>query len=751
MEIYLSTGSSLSNIQSVKFKDENGNEFNKFCLDEIERDSIDDETMLFLEEFVQGLDGLQSFIIKNDFVDGGEYGFSDQLITIQPKSSTTFYVEIKSSSSVKLNVRIPSEWVTVHTKIDILENTRRKSPSENNLCCEKEKWECTVGIIADLIGLIPVAGCASSLVDLGTFTTFEIACADGNSLGSKELEFYNSLANNKKKRESAINKVVNGLLGCIAGAAGKAIKAINDSLKPARKARQAALDAARIARDERAKSLQSWNYLKNKGDEAYAAGKIDEAKIHWESSDEAWSNAEKFLLEAETKEKEAATLLETINNLERELFKQQDLFKDFIDKLKDRFGNSIANLQNNSECVQAWKQAKTNCPRRQTSGGGTSTPYTPVDPNDIYGYFSDAGSKFIADSVARVNYTIEFENNTAFATAAAHTIVIRDTLDSRYFDLKAFLPTSVKIGDREAFIDETADVKTEGGVMSFLKTIDMRPEINAIAQVEGEYSQQTGIAEWRFTSLDPMTMEPTDDLMQGILPVNYDGTSGIGEVMFEVGVKPNKGDGTQIPNRAGIVFDYEEAILTPTWVNTVDAVAPTSTILGGIQTNDSTLTLRLAGEDERSGVWKYNVYAQMGQGASWELVAENVAADVAEGKTETLVDVRIYDGIEYCFLVLATDSTGNVERKSFEEADFQLTTVMPGDANGDGTVDALDVVLATGYYLGNDVYLNFAAADVVEDGEINSLDVVAMQIIYLNATNGGKAWGPRRRVRKLKR
>lgn len=423
-------------------------------------------------------------------------------------------------------------------------------------------------------------------------------------------------------------------------------------------------------------------------------------------------------------------------------------------KNASEIGVALDNLLHPStavNCIQAFFKPIPGCPPDPPGGGGANGGKS-HDPNDIHGYLSDVGSKFITDSVERVNYTIEFENDTAFATLAAHTIVIKDTLDSRYFDLRSFLPTSLKLGGREAFLDE-ADVKSENGVTSFVKTIDVRPEINAIAQVEGTYSQTTGIVEWRFTSLDPMTMEPTDDLMQGILPVNYDGTSGIGEVMFEIGVKPNKGDGTQIPNRAGIVFDYEDVIMTPTWTNTVDAVAPTSSILGGIQRTDSTLTLRLAGEDERSGVWKYNVYAQMGDGASWELVAENVQSTVPEGddgeegETETLVDVRIYDGIEYGFLVLATDSAGNVERKSFEEADFQLTTVTPGDANGDGTVDALDVVLVTSYYLGNDVYLNLAAADVNADGEVNSLDVVAIQNIYLNATNG-KVLAPRRRKTK---
>lgn len=372
-----------------------------------------------------------------------------------------------------------------------------------------------------------------------------------------------------------------------------------------------------------------------------------------------------------------------------------------------------------------------------------SKAVTSFDPNDIYGYQSESGCKFIADSVEKVNYTIEFENDTALATAAAQTIVIKDTLDGRYFDLSSFVPKSVKIGTKEATLKES-DVQSNSGQTSFVTTIDMRPEIQAIAQVEGEYIQQTGIAEWRFTSLDPMTMETVTNVEQGILPVNFDGISGIGEVMFEVGVKPNKGDGTEIPNRACIIFDSNEPIMTPTWVNTVDAVPPTSTIIDAIQAKADTLTLQISGEDNRSGVWKYDVYYQAGRNASWELVAANLRANTAEGATETLVDVPIFEGIEYGFLVLATDSAGNVEQKAFEP-DFELSTVKLGDANSDGNVDALDVVLVTSYYLGNAVYLNLAAADVNGDGEVNSLDVVAMQNIYLNAPSGIKARTPRRR------
>ncbi|MBQ7461892.1 MAG: hypothetical protein IJS63_06505 [Bacteroidaceae bacterium] len=317
-------------------------------------------------------------------------------------------------------------------------------------------------------------------------------------------------------------------------------------------------------------------------------------------------------------------------------------------------GIPIGTLISSIQCIKKFSKPIPGCPPNPPSpGGGGSMPAPPSDPNDIYGYLSEAGSKFIADSVARVNYTIEFENDTTFATAAAHTIVIKDTLDSRYFDLTKFMPTGVRIGGHEVFLDE-ADVVTKNNVTSFVKTIDMRPEINAIAQVNGEFNQKNGIAEWRFTSLDPMTMEPTDDLMQGILPVNYNGTSGIGEVMFEVGVKQGKADGTKIDNRAGIVFDYEEAIITPTWTNIVDAVAPSSIVDGLTLLNDSTLRVYADANDARSGVWKYEWYVQHGENAPWW----------KEGETyDDCFDFHFYEGFDYGFCVVVTDSAGNVEKK----------------------------------------------------------------------------------------
>lgn len=368
-----------------------------------------------------------------------------------------------------------------------------------------------------------------------------------------------------------------------------------------------------------------------------------------------------------------------------------------------------------ADCKKAFTEPKPNCPPNPGGGGGSSSPVNSYDPNEIYGYIAPSGSMYVGDEVLTLPYRIEFENDTTFATSAAHTVVVKDTLDATKFDLASYQPTCIKIGDK--------DVQLKGD-KEFVTTVDMRPEINTIAQVEGLYDEKKGIATWLFTSLDPMTMEPTDDIMQGFLPVNYDGISGIGEVSYNISMKESLVDGTEILNRASIVFDSNETIMTPLWVNTIDAVSPTSQVTGLEQQNDSILTVRMEGSDDRSGVWKYEVYAQYGKEAPWWKVGE-CTADSAQ------VDFRYYNGIDYGFCVLATDSAGNVETKELaREASIQ--TFKMGDVNDDDEVNAFDVMLVQSMYLGEDVTLNADAADVNGDGEINVFDAILIQDIYLS-------------------
>ncbi len=359
--------------------------------------------------------------------------------------------------------------------------------------------------------------------------------------------------------------------------------------------------------------------------------------------------------------------------------------------------------------------------------------YIPGDPNEMTGYSAPSGSRHMSDEVKTIGYDIEFENDPEIANSAAHCIVIENQLDPTKFDLKTFTPKDITLSGKKVELN---------GSKSFVQTLDLRPEIDAIAELQCAYNVQTGLIRWTFTSLDPMSMEPTDDIMQGVLPVNYDGTSGIGNVTYTVDLLKTFPDGTEISNKASIIFDNNDAIETPVWTNTIDAVCPEGRVTGAVLTNDSTATIRCEGSDERSGVWKYEVYVQYGSGELWEKVGE-CPADSAE------VSFRVYDGMDYGFCALAVDSAGNVEQKELAR-EATLATYLQGDANADGIVDIEDVVNATRYFLGETEVICFKAADVTADNQIDIEDVVGIRRIFLTQpTTLLKAPVKRQRLREL--
>ena len=465
----------------------------------------------------------------------------------------------------------------------------------------------------------------------------------------------------------------------------------------------------------------------------YRMGNIEEAERIEKEAKSILDEAKFYKEEANKSYKVADDISTEIEQCNSQIDKENNFLQDLEDKVK----KGLKALQDDLTCSQQRLDADKNCNKPRNKDGGTSTPVNSLDPNDIIGYTSAAGSLYLNDSITQVNYRIEFENDTAFATASAHTVEIKDTLNGKLYDLKSYAPTNFKIGEKTVNLD---------GSPNFVQTADMRPAINAIAQVEGKYDQKKGIVTWLFTSLDPMTMEPTDDVMQGFLPVNYDRISGMGEVSFDINLKQPFADGTEVSNKASIVFDNNEAIETPVWTNIVDAVAPESHIAGVVQMNDSTARISLKGSDNRSGVWKYEVYAQHGAGSTWVKAGECTADSGS-------VDFRFFEGMDYGFCVLATDSAGNVERKELSR-EASLGTATKGDVNGDGKIDMVDATLIVNYYLGKpDTYLNALSADTNDDGAIDIVDAIATTKLYMEsappAHDTPKATR-RRRVMKVK-
>lgn len=346
--------------------------------------------------------------------------------------------------------------------------------------------------------------------------------------------------------------------------------------------------------------------------------------------------------------------------------------------------------------------------------------YAPGDPNDISGYMAESGSKYMREGITDVYYTIEFENDPEIANASAHTIIVKDTLDTSRFDLSTFAARRVKIGNVEMELD---------GEKNFSKrTMDLRPAIDVIAQVSLAFDEQKGIAAWTIESLDPMSMEPTEDAMQGVLPVNVNG-NGQGELTFDIKLKPGMVEGESVSNRAGILFDQEGVIMTPTWTNTVDATPPVSHIADISVLTDSTACVEIAVTDELSKPWRYDLYMQKGAEGHWERVAMNIP-------TDSTAEVRIYDGIDHGFYVVATDSAGNVERKEAErEYSLRLSDRIRGDVNGDGQVGIADIVAVTSYMAKTDESITLKDADVNGDGQVGIADIIAVTDIMAGTTN----------------
>lgn len=338
----------------------------------------------------------------------------------------------------------------------------------------------------------------------------------------------------------------------------------------------------------------------------------------------------------------------------------------------------------------------------------TCSPFAPSDPNNMHGFVSESGSKYVNQSVTDVSYSIEFENDPEHATAAAHFIEVTDTLDATLFDLASFKPTAIRIGNRRLELD---------GKQNFVKTIDMRPQIDVIAQIILTYDQNVGIAQWTISSLDPMTMEESYDFMQGVLPVNNDG-DGIGFIDFDICLKKPLEDGDSFSNCAGIVFDSNATIMTPTWTNIVDAVAPESDITDVVQGENDSIRVFFKGNDNLSGIWKYDIYAQAGKGNTWNKIAEC-------GADSSYIDFYSQDVADYGFCVIATDFAGNIEHKT-------LSRHGEGDMNGDGRVDIGDVVVVLNVMAGNYAEVK-DKADVNGDGRVDIGDCVKILGIMANS------------------
>src|SRR5574344_313345 len=186
-----------------------------------------------------------------------------------------------------------------------------------------------------------------------------------------------------------------------------------------------------------------------------------------------------------------------------------------------------------------------------------ASPIRSYDPNDKTGYRSASGSAYYNELPERMPYIINFENDAEKATAAAQQVIVIDTLDLSKFDIDSFRAGEIKIGNRI--------IRAPYDVQEYTWQVDMRPEMELRTEVTLTLDKDNGIAKWIFRSIDPLTDAPIIDPWAGFLPINDAEGSGLGFVSFDIKPKAKIEDTEAIVNRAKIIFDYNEPMITAPW------------------------------------------------------------------------------------------------------------------------------------------------------------------------------------------
>jgi hypothetical protein len=305
-------------------------------------------------------------------------------------------------------------------------------------------------------------------------------------------------------------------------------------------------------------------------------------------------------------------------------------------------------------------------------------PVTSVDPNEIIGLRGYDTLQWIK-ATEQLSYTIYFENDPDFATAPAQKVTVRFTFDEKA-DMYSFGLSSFGFG---SFV-----FPVEGAPNIYQQRLDVRDSLGIYVDVVAGLDVVKKEAFWIFSSIDPATGLAPLEAMKGFLPVN-DKEKHNGEGFVGFFMKPAADAATRdsIHALASIVFDTNDAISTNVWVNTIDAVPPTSQLQGS--QDDATPSLHhlhFNAEDDTdgSGVKQITVYYSENKMPYKEL---------AICLPDSILDFSLENSGEYAFYSIAEDYTGNREANK-ETPDFIINSnTAPADILLSDTIFGDDISL----------------------------------------------------------
>jgi RHS repeat-associated protein len=312
-----------------------------------------------------------------------------------------------------------------------------------------------------------------------------------------------------------------------------------------------------------------------------------------------------------------------------------------------------------------------------------------VDPNGIIGPAAYGASSFVnANSI--LPYTIDFQNSPT-ATASVGQIQITQQLDPN-LDWSTFQFGDIELGN--------LDIPIPAGMSSINETLDERSTLGVYVQVVAGIDDNTGLATWTLTALDPNTMQIPADPLLGLLPPDTSPPEGDGSVSYTIQPKASDTTGTIINAQASIVFDVNAPIATSQISDTLDARPPTSSVNALPTYSPATFTVSWTGQDDPGGsaIAAYNVYVS-DNGGDYTLWQDNTTA------TSALFAGQ--NGHTYTFGVTTVDNVGNQQTLASAAVSTTVDAVPPA------TSTAIAGPAGTnGWYTGS-VQVTLSATDAI--------------------------------------
>ncbi|MCA9311406.1 MAG: hypothetical protein KDA21_09395, partial [Phycisphaerales bacterium] len=205
----------------------------------------------------------------------------------------------------------------------------------------------------------------------------------------------------------------------------------------------------------------------------------------------------------------------------------------------------------------------------ETDGSAEAPVVNSSDPNIKVGPLGSGVERWV-NAESPLAYRIGFENIPE-ATAPAAFVRIEDPLP------ETLAPGSFRLGTIQ--IGDTL-IEVPDGLLSYQATVDLTSTRGVLLEITAgvDAGRTPPTAFWIFRSIDPLTGAPPADPNLGFLPPNDDSGAGQGWVGFTIRPASDIQHLDVITNAAEITFDANEPIITDAVFNTIDSIAPMSTL-----------------------------------------------------------------------------------------------------------------------------------------------------------------------------